>query len=91
MTRARWRVVPGGATIHRRARVAAVSCSSANRITSRCGDECEHVAKAERDRLATAQAAQDGPGTTEAPAPDNPGGAPAAGFWARVRRVFGGE
>ncbi len=45
-------------------------------------------AEAERDRLA---AAQDGPEATEALTPDNPNPEPIAGFWARVRRVFGGE
>jgi len=49
------------------------------------------VAEVERDRLATAQAAPAAPGATEALTLDNPSGAPAAGFWARVRRVFGGE
>jgi DNA-binding transcriptional MerR regulator len=47
------------------------------------------VAEAERDRLAAAQAAQDGPGSAEAPTPDSPGSDAPAGFWARVRRVFG--
>ena len=49
------------------------------------------AAEAERDRLTAAQAAQDGPGAMEAPTPDVPSGEPSAGFWARVRRVFGGE
>jgi hypothetical protein len=50
-------------------------------------------AEAERDSLASAQAAPDAPGSTAAPIPDNPSGASAAGFWARVRRVLhgGGE
>ncbi len=48
------------------------------------------VAEAARDRLTAAQAVQDGPGTPEAPTPDNPSGISSAGFWARVRRVFGG-
>jgi hypothetical protein len=51
------------------------------------------VAEAERDRLAAAQAAQaaqDSPGAPEALTPDNPDRAPAAGFWARVRRACGG-
>jgi len=48
------------------------------------------IAEAERDRLQAAQAAQDGPGAPAAPTPDNPTAAPSAGFWARVRRVFGG-
>jgi len=47
-------------------------------------------AEAARDRLTAAQAAPAAPGAPEAPTPDNPGGAPAAGFWARVRRMFGG-
>jgi len=48
-------------------------------------------AETERDSLAAAQAAQDAPGATAAPTPDNPSSAPPQGFWARVRRVFGGE
>jgi len=48
------------------------------------------AAEAERDRLATAQAAPAAPGATEASTPDNPRLEPSAGFWARVRRVFGG-
>jgi len=48
------------------------------------------VAEAARDRLTAAQAVQDGSGTPEAPTPDNPSGISSAGFWARVRRVFGG-
>ena len=47
-------------------------------------------AEAERDRLA-AQAAPAAPGSTEGENADNPTGAPSPGFWARVRRVFGGE
>ena len=47
------------------------------------------VAEAERDRLMAAQAAQDAPGALEAPTPEAPSGVPAAGFWARVRRVLG--
>ncbi len=47
-------------------------------------------AEAERDRLAAAQAAQDAPGAPEVPTPDNPSGAASQGFWARVRRGFGG-
>ncbi len=37
-----------------------------------------------------AHAAQDAPGAPEAATPDNPSGASSQGFWARVRRVFGG-
>jgi len=48
------------------------------------------AAEAERDQLTAAQAAQDGPGATEALTPDNPSGEASAGFWARVRRVFVG-
>jgi len=48
-------------------------------------------AETARDRLFAAQAAQDSPGSPEALTPDDPGSASAAGFWARVRRVFGGE
>jgi len=48
------------------------------------------VAEVERDRLAIAQAAPAAPGALEAPIPDDPSGAPSAGFWARVRRMFGG-
>jgi len=47
-------------------------------------------AEAERDRLTAAQAALDAPGTAEEESTDNPSGASSAGFWARVRRVFGG-
>jgi regulator of replication initiation timing len=47
------------------------------------------TAEAERDRLAAAQAAPDAPGATETLTPDNPHLGPAAGLWARVRRVFG--
>ena len=49
------------------------------------------AAETERDRLTAAQAAPDAPGATEALTPDDPSAAPAAGLWARVRRVFGGE
>ncbi len=49
------------------------------------------AAEAARDRLTAAQAAPAGPGAPEAPTPDDPSGVPSAGFWARVRRVFGGE
>jgi hypothetical protein len=45
--------------------------------------------RAERDRLAAAQAAQDAPGAPEGPTPDNLSPDAPAGFWARVRRVFG--
>jgi len=48
-------------------------------------------AEAERDRLTAAQAASDAPGTAEGASADDPSGAPSAGLWARVRRVFGGE
>ncbi len=37
-----------------------------------------------------AQAAPASPGAPEALTPDDPSGVPAAGLWARVRRVFGG-
>ena len=47
------------------------------------------AAEAERDRLAAAQAAQDGAGATPGASAADPSPAPAAGFWARVRRVFG--
>jgi hypothetical protein len=43
-----------------------------------------------RHRDDRAQAAPAAPGATAAPTPDNPSGVPTAGFWARVRRVFGG-
>ncbi len=47
-------------------------------------------AEAERDRLAAAQAAPSAPGTPEAPTRNkDPSGVPSAGFWARVRRMFG--
>lgn len=46
--------------------------------------------RAERDRLTAAQAAPDVLGASEAPTPDTPSGVPSPGFWARVRRVFGG-
>ncbi len=46
--------------------------------------------RAERDRLAAAQAVPDAPGATEAPTLDNPSPEASQGFWARVRRVFGG-
>ncbi len=45
----------------------------------------------QRNNQGPPQSAQDGPGALEAPTPDDPGGAPAAGLWARVRRLFGGE
>ncbi|GAC1395203.1 MAG: hypothetical protein NVSMB65_14210 [Chloroflexota bacterium] len=48
------------------------------------------TAEAERDRLATAQAAPDAPGATGGPTPDNPSPEASAGFWARVRGFFGG-
>ena len=80
---------PGRATIHRRARVAAAGCSLASRVTSRCGDECEHVTEAERDRLAAARAAQDASGAPGGGSADDPSLAPPGGFWARLRRVFG--
>ena len=48
------------------------------------------IAEAERDRLTVAQAPPAVPGAPEALTPDDPSGAPSAGFWARVRRVFGG-
>ncbi len=48
-------------------------------------------AEAERDRRTAAQAVPAAPGATEALTPDNPSGEALAGFWARVRRVFGGE
>ena len=48
------------------------------------------AAEAERDRLTQAQVAPDAPGATAAPPPDNPRPEALAGFWARVRRVFGG-
>lgn len=47
----------------------------------------EH-AEAERDRLATAQAAPAAPGSTEEVSAINPSPEPVIGFWARVRRVF---
>ena len=47
-------------------------------------------AEAERDRLAAAQAAPAAPGATEAANTTNPSADASAGFWARVRRVFGG-
>ena len=48
------------------------------------------AAEAERDRLVAAQAAQDAPGAPGGASADDPSPEPAAGFWARVRRVFGG-
>jgi hypothetical protein len=39
---------------------------------------------------AAAQAAPAAPGAMAAPTPDNPNPVPVAGFWARLRRVFGG-
>jgi len=49
------------------------------------------VAEAERDRLAAAQAAPGVPGTPEEASGTGSGPESAVGFWARVRRVFGGE
>jgi len=48
-------------------------------------------AEAERNRLTAAQDVPAAPGTPEDPTPGNPSGAASAGFWARVRRVCGGE
>ena len=48
------------------------------------------AAEAERDRLAAAQAAQDGPGASGGVSADDPRPEAPAGFWVRVRRVFGG-
>ena len=48
-------------------------------------------AEAERDRLAAAQAVPAAPGATEEASGTGSRGESAAGFWARVRRVFGGE
>jgi len=50
----------------------------------------EH-AEAERDRLTAAQAAPAAPGALEEASGTGSSGESAAGFWARVRRVFGGE
>ncbi len=44
----------------------------------------------ERKNREGMQGAQDGPGAPEGASADKPGGAPSAGLWARVRRVFGG-
>jgi len=49
------------------------------------------AAEAERERLHAAQVPPEPPGATEAVSTDNPSGVPSQGFWARVRRVFGGE
>ena len=49
------------------------------------------AAEAERDRLAAARAAQDAPGAPKGVSADDPSTEPAAGLWARVRRLFGGE
>ena len=48
------------------------------------------AAEADRDRLAAAQAAQDGAGASGGVSADDPSTEPSADFWARVRRVFGG-
>jgi excisionase family DNA binding protein len=48
-------------------------------------------AEAERDRLAATQAAPEAPGAMEEASSSNPSPEPVVGFWARVRRVFGGE
>jgi len=48
-------------------------------------------AEAERDRLTAAQAVPDASGATEEVSATNPRPEASAGFWARVRRVFGGE
>jgi len=47
-------------------------------------------AEVERDRLTAAQAAPAAPGAPEGASADNPSAVSSAGFWARVRRVFGG-
>jgi len=44
-----------------------------------------------RHRDNRAQAAPAAPGAPAAPTTDNPSPQPVAGFWGRVRRVFGGE
>ncbi len=48
-------------------------------------------AEAERDSLAAAQAPPAAPGATEEASGTGSSGESAAGFWARVRRMFGGE
>ena len=48
------------------------------------------VAEAERDRLAAAQAAQEGPGATAGVSADDPSPAPSAGLWARLVRWWRG-
>ena len=47
--------------------------------------------EAERDRLAAAQAAQNGAGASGGVSAGSPTPEPSAGFWARLRRVFGGR
>ncbi len=78
------------AELRRRAEAAEAALVRRREEEARAGELVRRRNEQERLNRERAQAAQDGPGATEGASADNPSGVPSAGFWTRVRRVFGG-
>ncbi len=79
------------AELRRRAEAAEAALVRRREAEARAGELVRRRNEQEwlnRERM---QAAQDGSGTPEPLTPDNPSAESSQGFWARVRRVFGGE
>lgn len=77
------------AELRRRAEVAESALAQRREEEARTVELVRRRNEQERLNRERAQAAQDGPGATEGASADNPSDVPSAGFWARVRRVFG--
>ncbi len=77
------------AELRRRAERAEAELSRRREAEARAAELLSRRDEQERLNRERMQAAQDPPGTPEAPTPDNPSGVASAGFWTRVRRLFG--
>jgi len=78
------------AELRRRAEAAEAALARRREEEARAVELVRRRNEQERRNRERAQTAQEGPEAPEALTPDTPSGAASAGFWARVRRVFGG-
>ena len=78
------------AELRRRAEAAEAELSSRNEKEAEAAALFRRRIEQEHRNRAGMQDAQDGPGAPGGASPDNAGGTLPAGFWARVRRAFGG-
>ena len=78
------------AELRRRAEVAEAELSRRREEEAGAAALLHRRIEQEHRNRAGMQAAQDGPGASGGAAPADPNPEPSAGFWARLRRVFGG-